>query len=131
MRGEKVEYSIAFQRQVVEEIAQGKHSSMEAARRRYCIPGSVTIRGWIKRHGREDLLPKRIRVETMKERDELKEARRRIKELEAQVADVHMDYALERSFLEIACERMGESPEEFKKKHPMTRLAALAHDRKG
>jgi len=67
----------------------------------------------------------------MKEADELKEARKRIKELESQVADVHMDYALERSFLEIACERLGEKPEEFKKKHPMTRLDALVRDRKG
>ncbi len=34
----------------------------------------------------------------MKERDKLKEARKRIREIETAVADAHMDYCLERVF---------------------------------
>jgi hypothetical protein len=71
-------------------------------------------------YGREDMLPKRIKVETMNEIDELKAARSRIRELEAALADVHMDYCLESAFLDIACERLGTSTEELKKKNVIT-----------
>jgi hypothetical protein len=38
---------------------------------------------WIKQYGREEILPKRVKVETMSEIDELQAARKRIRELEA------------------------------------------------
>jgi hypothetical protein len=38
---------------------------------------------WAKQYGREDILPKRVKVETMSETVELREARKRIRELEA------------------------------------------------
>lgn len=56
----------------------------------------------------------------MKEHDELKEARKRIRILEAAVADAHIDCCLGAAFLKVACDRLGEDPEHFKKKHPMT-----------
>jgi hypothetical protein len=58
----------------------------------------------------------------MAEIDELREAKARIRDLEKALADSHMDYCLERAFLEIACERMGTTREELKKKNVM-RLA--------
>jgi hypothetical protein len=73
------------------------------------------------------MLPKKVKVETMNEIDELKAARKRIRELEATLADAHMDYCLESAFLDIACERLGASTEELKKKNVMT----LAGRRKG
>ncbi len=56
----------------------------------------------------------------MKEIDELKAARKRIRELEAALADAHIDQCLERAFLEIACERMEVDPNDFKKKNELT-----------
>ena len=94
--------------------------SPQAAKRAYGINGAATVEKWIRKYGREDLLPKRIRIETMKEIDELKEARKRIRMLEAAVADAHIDCCLEKGFLRAACDRMGVTPDEFKKKHPMT-----------
>jgi transposase len=117
---EDIRYSEAFKRQVVEELGCGKHESIESARRAYGIGGSTTIWKWVRKYGREDLLPRRVRVETMKERDELKEARKRIRELEAAVADAHIDFCLEKAYLEIACERLGEERDGFKKKNAMT-----------
>ena len=70
--------------------------------------------------GREDLLPKRIRIETMEEIDHLKEARLRIKELAAALADAYIDHCLEHSFLEIACEQMEMDVDDFKKKNALT-----------
>lgn len=86
----------------------------------YNIKGGDTINNWIRKYGREDLLPKRIRIETLKEKDELKEARKRIKDLESALADAHIDNCLEHAFLEIACERMGTDLEDFKKKNELT-----------
>ena len=110
-----VTYSEAFKMQVVEEISQGKFATMLQAQKAYGIWGMGTIRNWLKKYGKEELLPKRVRIETMTEIDELKEAKKRIRELEKALADSHMDYCLERAFLEIACEEMGTSREELKK----------------
>jgi hypothetical protein len=54
----------------------------------------TTVWKWVRKYGREDLLPKRVRIETLKERDELAEARKRIRELEAAVAEVIRDRLL-------------------------------------
>jgi transposase-like protein len=122
MKNGFVTYSEAFKLQVVEELSQGKFGTIWQARKAYGIYGMSTIQNWVKKYGREDLLPKRVRVETMVEIDELKEAKKRIRDLEKALADSHMDYCLERAFLEIACEEMGTSREELKKNNAM-RLA--------
>jgi len=126
-----ISYSEAFKRQVVSELDRGKHATVESARRAYGIGGAVTIRGWLKKYGREDLLPKRMRIETLKERDELKEARKRIKELEMVVADAHIGNCLEKAYFHVACDRMGVDPEEFKKKNAMTLSEQLKVSQKG
>jgi transposase-like protein len=118
--GEVVRYSEVFKLRLVEDVAGGKYKSLDEARRRNGIRGGSTLSKWIKRYGREDILPKRIKVETMNERDELHEARGRIRELEAALADAHMEYCLESAFLDIACERLGMSTEELKKKNVLT-----------
>jgi transposase-like protein len=124
MRREKmrdvVRYSEAFKLRLVEEVANGKYGSLDEARRRNGIRGGSTLCKWIKRYGRQDILPKRIKVETMNEIDELKAARSRIRELEAALADAHMDYCLESAFLDIACGKLGTSVEELKKKNVIT-----------
>ena len=113
-------YSEAFKRQVVEEISSGKFSSAYKAEKAYGIRGNATVTKWIRKYGREDLLPRRIRIETMEEIDQLKDARKRIRELEAALADAHIDHCLEHAFLEIACERMETDLDDFKKKNALT-----------
>lgn len=115
-----VRYSEAFKLRLVEDVARGKYKNLDEARRRNGIRGGSTLTKWIKQYGREELLPKRIKVETMNEIDELQAARRRIRELETALADAHMDYCLESAFLDIACERLGVSTEELKKKNVIT-----------
>jgi transposase-like protein len=112
-----VRYSEAFKLRLVEDVANGKYASLDEARRRNGIRGGGTLAMWIKKYGREDILPKRVKVETMDEINELKEARKRIRELEAALADAHMDYCLESAFLDIACESMGASA---RAGHPQT-----------
>ena len=119
MKNGYVIYSEAFKKQVVEEIGQGKFATISQAQKAYGIRGMNTIRQWIKKYGKEELLPKRVKVETMAETDELKEAKKRIRDLEKALSDSHMDYCLERAFLEIACEEMGTSRDELKKNNAM------------
>ena len=66
----------------------------------------------------------------MKERDELKEAKARIRELEAALSDAHVDHVLEKAYLHVACDRMGEDPEAFKKKNAMTLSKLRKNSRK-
>jgi transposase-like protein len=49
-----IRYSEAFKLRVVEDIACGKYKSLEEARRRNGIRGSVTLTKWLKQYGRED-----------------------------------------------------------------------------
>lgn len=116
----RVRYSEAFKRQVVDKVDRGEYTSLNAVAQAYGIGGMSTVAKWLRLYGREDLLPKNVRVETLKERDELKEARKRIRELEAAVADAHIECCLEKAYVHVACKRMGVDPEDFKKKNVMT-----------
>ena len=115
-----VRYSEAFKRQVVNELGRGRFTSVCEVNKVYGIRGNATVSKWIRKYGSEELLPKQVRIETLKERDELKEARKRIRQLEAALADAHIDCSLENSYLRIACERIGVDISDFKKKNDLT-----------
>lgn len=114
----RMRYSEAFKQQVLRELDEGKFESVHAALRAYGIRGASTIQRWMRRYGRQHLLRKVIQVQIPKEVSEVKELRKRVRELEKALADAHMDLKLEDAYLEIACEAAGiEDVEEFKKKH--------------
>ena len=115
----RVRYSEAFKRQLVLELERGKYRSLHRACQAYGIASTSTLSRWVRCYGREDILPKNVRIETLKERDELKEARKRIRDLEAAVADAHIDHCLEKAYFHVACDRMGVDPDDFKKKNVM------------
>jgi transposase len=113
-------YSEAFKRQVVSEIEAGKLATIGEANRVYGIGGASTVSQWIRKYGSEGTLPKKVKIETLKERDELKDARKRIRQLEAALADAHIDCNLGDSYLKVACERLGTEVSDFKKKNAIT-----------
>lgn len=113
-------YSEAFKRQVVSELEAGKLATIGEANRVYGIRGATTVTQWIRKYGSEGILPKKVKIETLKERDELKDARKRIRQLEAALADAHIDCSLGDSYLKIACERLGTEVTDFKKKNAIT-----------
>jgi transposase-like protein len=55
--GEVIRYSDAFTLRLVEDVANGKYKSLDEARHRNEIHGGSTLNKWIKRYGREDILP--------------------------------------------------------------------------
>ena len=117
---EVVRYSEAFKMSIVEKVGRGMYASISEAQRKNGIRGSATLVKWIKKYGREDILPKRIKVETMNEIDELKVLRKQNKELKAALADAHMDWCISSALLDIACGEMGTTAEVLKKNTALT-----------
>jgi len=115
--GRLISYSEAFKMQVVNEWDSGKYDTISGAARAYEIRGGDTVRKWIIKYGKNQQLRKVVRVETVKEIDERQQLRKEVKKLKSAVADLHLDKKLETAFLEIACQRLGISVEEFKKKN--------------
>jgi len=54
MRKEFITYSEVFKMQVVEEIGQGKFTSVLQAQKAYGICGMSTIQKWMKKYGKEE-----------------------------------------------------------------------------
>lgn len=72
---------------------------------------------WLRKYGSSNALPKRVKIMSRDEIDETQQLKKRVRELERALADSHMRGLLKESYFEIACERMGIDPDEFKKKH--------------
>ena len=109
-----IRYSVAFKMAVVRELEEND-LPFEHLRRKYGIRGSDTVQSWVREYGNGDR-GKRIRVEKPEEINELKRLKERVRRLESALADANIDIALERAYTELACERAGVDPEEFKKK---------------
>jgi transposase-like protein len=80
-----VRYSISFKQQVVRELEMG--SSVAELKRRYAIKGSLTIQLWVRKFGKNHLLNKVVRIETMEEKDQIKALQAEIKRLKLALAD--------------------------------------------
>jgi len=118
---EAVRYSEAFKQEVISGIEAGKFSGPCAAARAYQIRGTRTVQGWLRKYGRDDLMPRRVTITTMAEQDESKALKQRVRDLEKALADTHMKELLGEAYLEIACKRLGLEVDEFKKKAAMMR----------
>lgn len=117
-----IRYSNAFKMQAVREVEAGQNCAF-AVGRKYDIKGSGTVMRWLRqfgsgKHGRI------IRVEKPDEISEAARLRTQLRQAKEALADAHMELALERAFLAVACEQMDQTVEGFKKKHagrPRTR----------
>ncbi len=83
-----IRYSISFKQMVIKEAEQG--SSFETLRRKYDIRGGETIQKWLKLYGKSYLLSKIVKVETMDERDRLKQLEADNKKLKIALAESYM-----------------------------------------
>jgi transposase-like protein len=78
-------YSISFKKQVVEELEKG--SSYSYLQKKYNIRGAETIQRWVRSFGRDHLLNKSVRIETMDEKRRLKELEQENRRLKMALAD--------------------------------------------
>ncbi|EMY78676.1 transposase [Leptospira weilii serovar Ranarum str. ICFT] len=94
-------YSEAFKRKVIQEIESGKYNQNQAMKY-YGICGSVTIRGWLKKYGKNHLMSKVVRVELEDEINQLKESKKRIRELEKALSSATIENILYKSLIKVA-----------------------------
>ena len=112
-----IRYSESFKLQVVRDLESGRFANIGQAASHYGIKGSVTIRGWLIKFGKDRLMPRVVRVETPEEQNELKRLRQRVRQLEGLLADKELGLVISETYLELACERAGIlDVEDFKKK---------------
>jgi len=110
-------YSEAFKRNVVEQLESGQLASIGEANARFGIGGADTVRRWLRKYGRNHLVPRIVRVETPDERDGVKELRKEVADLKRALADSHMEAVLYRNWFEVACRELGvQDVAAFKKK---------------
>jgi transposase-like protein len=110
-----IRYSHAFKMQVVRDVEAGD-SCASGVQRKYNIRGEDTVMRWVRQFG-SGKYGKIIRVEKADEIREAVRLRRQLGQAKEALADAHMELALERAFLVVACERMDQTVEDFKKKH--------------
>ena len=110
-----VRYSEAFKIQIVRELEMGL-INIDQIRRKYGIGACGSIRHWIAKYG-NGTIGKVIRVEKREEIDELAALKKRVRQLEALVADGQVDLAIERATSKLLAQRAGVADlDEFKKK---------------
>jgi len=86
MDGRMRRYSISFKKHIIRELEQ-TGTTMDLIRKKYDIRGSETIQRWVRKFGKNHLLNQVIRIETMEEKDRIKELESEIKKLKLALAD--------------------------------------------
>ena len=117
MQRRVVRYSEAFKKEIVRELEVGEFKDPAQASRHYGIRGQDTVRRWARQYGRDGILKPLIRVQKKDEVEEVKRRQERIGQMESALADSQIKNLIEETYLEIACGRLNEPVEEFKKKH--------------
>lgn len=114
-------YSISFKRQVVADLENGRFESIESARRHYGIGGRETIQTWLRKYGKNHLLPKVVIVQKPNERDQIRQLKQQVAELQRALGQTQVENVLNNEFLKIACDELACDVEAFKKKVGTTR----------
>jgi transposase-like protein len=117
-----IRYSHGFKLQVVREVEAGERCAYQV-QRKYDIKGTGTVMRWVRQLG-SGKYGKIIRVEKVNEINEAVRLRSQLRQAKEALADTHMELALEKGFLAVACEQLDQTVEGFKKKHggsPRTR----------
>jgi transposase-like protein len=110
-----IRYSQGFKLQLVREVETGE-SCAWAVQRKYNIKGATTVMRWVRQFG-SGKYGKVMRVEKANEVNETARLRSELRGVKEALADAHMELALEKAFLAVACEQMDQTVEGFKKKH--------------
>lgn len=108
-------YSESFKLKVLSEIERGEKSKTQVIQD-YQL-GFGTLYNWIKKYSKFDLLNKRVRIETMEEKDRIKSLQQQIDQLKDALVDKDLKLLLNESYLEVLSEQLGyKDVEELKKK---------------
>ncbi len=95
-------YSISFKKHVVEELEAG--GSFSFLQKKYDIRGAETIQKWVMLFGKNHLLNKRVRIETMDEKSRLKELEEENRRLKMALADSIVATKMRETLISVANE---------------------------
>lgn len=84
-----IRYSEAFKAEVVQAIETGRMTTHEVMKR-YGIGGLWTVQAWLRQSGKNHLLRKVVRVETLDEKDRLKALEKEKQRLESALAQTQL-----------------------------------------
>ncbi len=101
-----IRYSNCFKLQVVKELEE-EGLSLSEIKRKYGIKGGSTVQNWVKKYGKNHLLNKIVRIETMNERDELKRLREENKRLKIAYAELSLNHKCSEAVIEMSDEMFG------------------------
>lgn len=110
-----VRYSDCFKRSIIEEIEKNG-LSIEDCRRKYGIGGSSTIQKWLKKYGKNHLLNKMVRVETLDEVQKIKALETELKNVKEAFANLSLRNLVLETYLEEFGKETGRT-DEIKKKY--------------
>lgn len=103
--------------QVISELESGKLRSQCEAQRKYGILGNGTIPKWLRKYGKQHLIPGVQTVIKPDENNRIKELEHENRRLKQALADAHLDGLLYQSWFKLACQHGGiQDVEAFKKK---------------
>ena len=106
-----IRYSHAFKMQAVRAVETGALCA-EAVQRKYNSKGNGTVMRWVRHWGRGQY-GKIMRVEKGDEISEGARLRNQLRRANEALADTHMELALEKAFLAVACAQMDQTVESF------------------
>lgn len=98
-------YSISFKKHVVEELESG--SSYSYLQKKYGIRGAETIQKWVRSLGRDHLLNKTVRIETVDEKRRLRELEEENRRLKSALADSVVANHMLETLIKVANEEYG------------------------
>jgi transposase-like protein len=98
-------YSISFKKQVVEEVESG--SSYSELQKKYDIRGAETIQKWVRSFGRHHLLNKLVRIETVDEKQRLKDLEEENRKLKSALADSVVANHMLETLIKVANQEYG------------------------
>ena len=108
-----IRYSRAFKVKLVREAEEEGNYPYRVGRK-YRV-GCSTVMRWVRQYG-SGKHGKVIRVERAEEVDERARLRQELRKVKEALADAHVALAVEKAYVDLACEQMGQSPEAWRKK---------------
>ena len=108
-------FSESVKLKVLSELSQGKYTKRELSRM-YNV-GPSTITDWIHKYKRQDLLNKRVNIESMDELSRIHALQKEIAQLKDLLIKKDLDHLVVDSYLEVAAQQLGfKDADELKKK---------------
>lgn len=108
-----IRYSRGFKIKLVREAEEGGNNPHQVGRK-YGVKGSSVMR-WAREFG-SGKHGKVIRVERAEEQSELARLRRELRAVKEALADAHVALAVEKAYVDLAVEELGQDGEAWRKK---------------